>query len=412
MPNLCLYTFHEYTNSVDYFIDYGIPNAGDVDIYIIINNPKINLTIPGVTILKRENINMDFGAFSFALLSPGKKNKYLYQDYDKFIFVNSSVIGPFLPVWAKGIKWTDILLNGITDSVKLFGPHINIYNGRFHVQSFVYATDRIGLDLLVKNKIYTLEDPALNYGQVVACKEVKQSDVILAAGYNIGCLLKQYEGIDFRDPKTLKIFRNQTNCDYTVVPAVSAANHLPPHPPELLFIKYKPGNTMYHSLGPHLYSKWTRLKDKIPTTGLFYMVDLTRYTSFIDQITILVDAIIKGIADQRDVIVYDFHLGQGKTIRIGKIIDIDKLNNLIGSIKVFDNYIPFPNQVSTINSYSNDLSPNKKSLIKAMPFTDDITKQDYLFSPVINEIKEFITITKTGKYLPTGIQNLDKVFKE
>ena len=78
---------------------------------------------------KRENLGYDFGAWSCA--------DDLYKNYDTFIFVNSSVVGPFIPFYFDG-KWSDIFLKGLNNNVRLFGSPIN-KEYRNHVQSYVYA---------------------------------------------------------------------------------------------------------------------------------------------------------------------------------------------------------------------------------------------------------------------------------
>ena len=52
-----------------------------------------------------DNIGYDFGGWSDALLTNN-----LYENYDNFIFANSSVIGPFLPDYCKG-KWSYKIIN-------------------------------------------------------------------------------------------------------------------------------------------------------------------------------------------------------------------------------------------------------------------------------------------------------------
>jgi len=62
----------------------------------------------------------DFGGWSDALLTDN-----LYQGYDNFIFVNSSVLGTFLPSY-KG-KWTDIyiydVIQNATNNHILYNTH-------------------------------------------------------------------------------------------------------------------------------------------------------------------------------------------------------------------------------------------------------------------------------------------------
>ena len=90
---LVLYVFHIYNERVNHFIKNCIFDDENIDFIIISNNKNNKFEVPNnVKTLFRENIGYDFGGWSDALLINN-----LYKNYDKFIFVNSSVIGPFLP---------------------------------------------------------------------------------------------------------------------------------------------------------------------------------------------------------------------------------------------------------------------------------------------------------------------------
>jgi hypothetical protein len=117
--------------------------------------------------------------------------------YSYFIWLNSSVRGPFLPSYLSGVlHWTEPLLSKLNDRVKLVGPTINC--GRaydlpptVHVQSYVSATDAAGLEVL------------LNTGTVFKCwghihdtiisSEIGASTAIMAAGYSIDSLMLRYK---------------------------------------------------------------------------------------------------------------------------------------------------------------------------------------------------------------------------
>ena len=108
---LVLYVFHIYNNRVENFINNSIFKNDNIDFIIICNNKEIDFRAPDyVKIIKRDNIGYDFGAWSHGLL-----DENLYVNYDKFIFVNSSVSGPYLK--DNSIKWTDIYLNGLQNNV-------------------------------------------------------------------------------------------------------------------------------------------------------------------------------------------------------------------------------------------------------------------------------------------------------
>jgi hypothetical protein len=102
---LVLYVFHIYNNRVKNFIKKCIFNDENTDFILISNNKNntIDILLPdNVKILYRDNIGYDFGGWSDALLINN-----LYENYDKFIFVNSSVAGPFIPSYCNQ-KWTYI----------------------------------------------------------------------------------------------------------------------------------------------------------------------------------------------------------------------------------------------------------------------------------------------------------------
>jgi len=101
---------------------------------IIANNKNYDfskLNLPDYVItMNRENKGRDFGGWSEGLL-----RNNLYKNYDKFIFANSTIIGPYLK--DDTIKWTDIFINGLSDNIKLFRCTIN--NAYFsHVQTYIY----------------------------------------------------------------------------------------------------------------------------------------------------------------------------------------------------------------------------------------------------------------------------------
>ena len=74
-----------------------------------------------------------------------------------FIFMNSSVRGPFMhPMLAGRMHWTRVFTDAITDTVKLVGPSISCENFCFtppggektcrqhpHIQSVAVATDAV-----------------------------------------------------------------------------------------------------------------------------------------------------------------------------------------------------------------------------------------------------------------------------
>jgi len=193
MKTLVLYVFHEYNIRVEHFLNNCLFQDENIDFMIIANNREYTIQNQNVKVLIRENVGYDFGGWSEALLT-----HQLYQNYDTFIFVNSSVIGPFLPSYYKG-KWTDIYLEGLQGNVKLFGSTINTIGDplKAHVQSYIFSMDKTTLQYLIDQEIFSLTNHAPTFDDAIWNKEVLMSRKIIENGWNIGSLLPYYKGVDF-----------------------------------------------------------------------------------------------------------------------------------------------------------------------------------------------------------------------
>jgi len=190
---LVLYVFHVHNTRVKHFIDNCIFYDDAVDFMVISNDKKNLLNVPDyVKTLFRDNIGYDFGGWSDALLTNN-----LYENYEKFIFVNSSVIGPFIPSYSK-MKWTDIYINGLQNNVKLFGSTINTIRNPLtmsHVQSYIFC--KLTLEYLIYCEIFSMKHYSATFNDAIFQKEVLMSKKIIENGWNIGSLLKYYSHVDF-----------------------------------------------------------------------------------------------------------------------------------------------------------------------------------------------------------------------
>ena len=192
---LVLYVFHSYNDRVKHFINHCIFYDENVDFMVISNDKNNKFTVPDyVKTLFRDNIGYDFGGWSDALLTNS-----LYENYEKFIFVNSSVIGPFIPAYRKD-KWTDIFINGLENNVKLFGSTINTCKdplNKAHVQSYIFSMDKTTLQYLISCEIFSTTNYANTFVEAIWNKEVLMSTKIIENKWNIGSLLPQYKNVDF-----------------------------------------------------------------------------------------------------------------------------------------------------------------------------------------------------------------------
>ena len=207
MKTLILYAFHQFNNRVQYFIDHAIFEDDNFDFIIICNDRNINISVPDfVSVINRDNIGYDFGAWSEGLLTGDR-----YKQYENFIFLNSSVIGPYLPDgYTK--QWPYRFLDGLTDNIKLFGSTINAFensHSAIHVQSFAYCMQQKTVEYLVSKGIFSLMTFSKNFESAIWNYEVRMSREIIAAGWNIGSLMHNYDGVDFT-------FIDKTPAEYNI----------------------------------------------------------------------------------------------------------------------------------------------------------------------------------------------------
>lgn len=200
MKLLVSYVFHIYNNRVKYFFDRCIYESDKVDFLIICNDKNINFedklpSYSNITVLKRDNLGMDFGGWSDGILIND-----LYKKYEHFIFCNSSIIGPFLKPDFQG-KWTDIFIDGLSkNNCKLFGSTINtlkIPHVFSHIQSYVFSMNLETLEYLIEEEIFTTRKYCHSLTEAIISKEILMSRKILDKSWNIGCLLPMFKDVDF-----------------------------------------------------------------------------------------------------------------------------------------------------------------------------------------------------------------------
>lgn len=204
---LVLYVFHVYNDRVKQFINNAIFNDESIDFIVISNDKENKFEVPEYAkTMKRDNVGYDFGGWSHALIENNT-----YEKYDYFIFVNSSVQGPFISPYHRekyGEKWTNIFIDGLLkNNVKLFGSTINTCANPAklaHVQSYIFATDKETAKYLIDCEIFSLTQHSKTHHHAIWQKEVLMSRKVIEKGWNIGCLMKHYCGVDFTLKTPLK----------------------------------------------------------------------------------------------------------------------------------------------------------------------------------------------------------------
>ena len=193
---LCIYVFHIYNERVKYFIENAIYKDESIDFLIVANDPSItikDIKLPEFcNFMNRENLGYDFGAWSYGIL---KDN--LYKSYSYFMFVNSSVMGPYTK---HKNNWIDLFTSKLSNNIKLYGCTINTIKNPLlysHVQSYLFTLDINTLEYLIKNDIFSLEKYAKTFDEAILNYEIRMSRLIIENGWNIGCRMNIFNEVDF-----------------------------------------------------------------------------------------------------------------------------------------------------------------------------------------------------------------------
>jgi hypothetical protein len=154
---------------------------------IFVRDRKANLTV-----FRRTNFGFDFGSHGEAL------RKADWKGYDKFIFLNSGVTGPFLPVYSPAsFHWSDAFCEKLGGRVRMVGttiaclPSSDLGGKGPKVEGFAFAADRLGVEILFDSTAF---DQHRNKVDAIVNGEYAASTAIFKSGFSIDCLLLAYTG--------------------------------------------------------------------------------------------------------------------------------------------------------------------------------------------------------------------------
>ena len=208
MVVLVVYAYHEPCDSVTFFEKNGLIPKHGVHYYMIQNQLTVPLCEEGkekasrfsyVTYLKRGNAGRDWGAYS-AALRHWRERHGGKEPIDAAIFLNSTVMGPFVPPAYSDQHWTGAFLKRLTDDVAMVGSSINYHSGQPHVQSMAMALDSRALKLAEERELlwFHPNHPDPEKQDLIDKHEVGLSRLILDSGYNLDCLMKALSDQDWR----------------------------------------------------------------------------------------------------------------------------------------------------------------------------------------------------------------------
>ena len=212
---LVLYHYFEkdqsYIDNFSHFLRFGYEPYLN---YVIIVAGSYTVDLPkasNIEYLFTQNENFDYGGYATAIKTLGFNDRY-----DRYIFVNSSVRGPFLPAYTKS-SWVQILLDMFDPGVGLVGTTISLipsnhsvaklYYAKYgkmafnedilsHVQTTCYMLSKDSLRYLVSSGFYDITQ-SLSKDETVCDYEIRLSQLLLAQGLNLKCILPEYNKYDY-----------------------------------------------------------------------------------------------------------------------------------------------------------------------------------------------------------------------
>ena len=213
-----------------FFIRTAVRSSHGADYYFILQNGDLRFdqkalpTLPAnAHYIEYDGKCLEMGAIGW-FLSYGQidRTKYKY-----FIFLTSSVRGPFIVAYYDNSIWYTIFTQRLNDHVKLVGCTLSCDTFP-HVQSYFWAMKLDTLDFFLKNS--SVFDCYQSTEKTTEMVEIGASRALLQAGYAIDSLMTKYRGVNMRLNSTEK-------CTNKLNPLFSdAADGITLDPYEIVFV--------------------------------------------------------------------------------------------------------------------------------------------------------------------------------
>ncbi|KAJ3167398.1 hypothetical protein HDU88_002320 [Geranomyces variabilis] len=241
---LILYAYHETPDAhrnAEFFIKHGLHSAAD---FIFIQNGEGDLAnmlpqhAPNVKLCERQNACYDMGSYAAVLLA---HDGALIKQYSRFILLNASIRGPFIPPLYSSECWSNLYLSKITNDTKLSGMTFNCFPNP-HPQSMLLAMDSIGLNIILNGESGLNSCPTDIHAAVDI--EISTAKLIWKAGFQINVAMTAYHSGLYPDPKA---------CQHGDLLYEGAYHGINLHPYETMFVKTKRG---YGSRELDLLTQW------------------------------------------------------------------------------------------------------------------------------------------------------------
>ena len=229
LPVLVVYAYfekdEEQRRNLEFFLAVGLGGAGVEYVVAVSGDAELPPALAAaveegrrVRVLHRSNAGMDFGAWGDALNKVAAETagvtdvRQLGRAYRAFVFLNSSVRGPFLPVYMPpGWHWTEAFVGMLEGqgNVSLVGsslaclPRVDKGGPGPVIETYAYALDPTGVALAKDAGVFeTRACKNCGVDGVVVSSEFALSRAVLDAGRNIATLMLRYRAeppVDWHD---------------------------------------------------------------------------------------------------------------------------------------------------------------------------------------------------------------------
>ena len=205
---LIVYVYSHHDNSTFSNLQYFVHEISSTGLYFIIiqGNEYVLPSLPNnAKYIYHDNVCYDWGTLGWFLLHSGH---VALDDFALYIFINSSVRGPYIPTYVGSKKWVHMFTSMLDNNIKVVGPTIScestgqsfgVYKQNPHVQSYALATDRIGLGIMLSAGAFTCRN---DRWRTILFSELGSSAAVLNAGYNIASFVIRYRHVDWRNQST------------------------------------------------------------------------------------------------------------------------------------------------------------------------------------------------------------------
>lgn len=210
----CYYETPESKSNLEFFVKNGIIQSYKYNYVIIVNNSVCSVEFPEVNnllVMKRSENQTDLQTYAWFIKDLESKHKQPLDIYKYIYFINSSCIGPFIPI-SSPVNWIEAL-NSTMNGYELIGPiiefpadtkgfdalNIKSMQNIPYIHSYMFGTGKFGFSIVRDILLDLKDDVTKDY--IVYNTERLITSKILTTGYKIKSLLLKYKNIDVNDNK-------------------------------------------------------------------------------------------------------------------------------------------------------------------------------------------------------------------